>query len=438
MNGTLAATIRVRAAKTAILGCVLFVISTLPHHTSSAAEAPVPLGTTASFAVLAGTRVTNSGQSIIWGNVGVSPGTNVGGFPSGAIRGTNHINNATARTAQTNLTTAYNDAAGRPNTPVFISGDIGGSTLTPGLYAATSSLEISSADLTLDAQGDPTAVFIFQIISTFTTAPGRKVILSGGARAANIFWQVGDSADIGANSVVAGNILANQTITFGARASLDGRALARMGEVVLNANVITTPLGGTTNDLSLDVAILTPITLNPQTGLFEQTIRANNSSTNAVNALAVLIRGLPSDARVYNASGTDPFGTPFVAQPVAVNPGESVDFVIEYYRANRQPLTQPTFSPAATTARPRPPKGEVISVDRTVQLQSGRFLIEFTATVGRRYLVQYSPDMAAWTNANPTITAAADRVQWLDDGPPKTVSPPSGLGSRFYRVFELP
>jgi hypothetical protein len=408
------------------------------HQHLVAAEAPVPLGTNVSFAVLAGTRVTNSGSTVIIGNLGVSPGTNVGGFPPGTVRGTTHRNSATARNAQTNLTTAYNDAAGRANTPVFVSGDIGGSTLTPGLYASASSLEISSGDLTLDAQGDPTAVFIFQIISTFTIAPGRQVILVGGARAANIFWQIGDSADLGPNSVMAGNILANQSITFGSRASLDGRALARMGEVVLNANVIATPLGGTTNDLALDVVILTPITLNPQTGLFEQTIRAINGSTGAVESLAVLIRGLPSDARVYNASGIDSLGTPFVAQPVPVNPGETVDFLIEYYRANRQTITQPIFSPAATTVRPRNPAGQVITVDRNVQLADGRFLIEFTATAGRQYLVQYSPDMASWTNANPAVTAPADRVQWLDDGPPKTVSRPSSLGSRFYRVFELP
>jgi hypothetical protein len=408
------------------------------HQHLVAAEAPVPLGTNVSFAVLAGTRITNVGQTVIVGSVGVSPGTNVGGFPPGTIHGATHRNNTTARNAQTNLTTAYNDAASRAGTPVFLSGDIGGSTLTPGLYTSTSSLEISSGDLTLDAQGDPTAVFLFQIISTFTIAPGRQIILTGGARAANVFWQVGDSAGFGANSFVAGNLLVNQSIAFGARATLDGRALARMGEVALNANVITTPLGGTTNDLALDVAILTPITLNPQTGLFEQTIRASNGSTGAVAALAVLVRGLPSDTRVYNASGTDSSGIPFVAQPLPVATGESVDFLIEYYRTNRQTFTQPTFSPAATTARPRTPAGEVITVDRSVQLASGRFLIEFTTAPGRRYLVQYSPDMASWTNANPTITAPADRVQWLDDGPPKTISPPGGLGSRFYRVFELP
>jgi hypothetical protein len=408
------------------------------HQDLLAAEAPVPLGTNTGFAVLAGTRVTNSGQTVIIGNVGVSPATNVTGFPPGIVQGTIHRSTPAADTAQTNLTAAYNDAASRANVPIFVSGDIGGSTLTPGLYTSTSSLDISSGDLTLDAQGDPTAVFIFQILSTFTIGPDRRINLIGGARAANIFWQIGDSADLGMSSFVAGNLLVNQSITFGARASLDGRALARMGEVALNANVITTPLGGATNDLPLDVAILTSITLNPQTGLFEQTIRASNSSTNVVEALAVLIRGLPSDAKVYNASGIDSLGRPFVAQPMPVNPGESVDFVIEYYRANRQAITQPIFSPAATTVRPRTPAGEVISVDRSVELSSGRFLIEFTATAGRQYLVQYSPDMATWTNANPTITAPANRVQWLDDGPPKTVSRPGGPGSRFYRVFELP
>jgi hypothetical protein len=136
------------------------------------------------------------------------------------------------------LTTAYNDAAGRIIGAIALAGNLGGQTLTPGLYKSTSSLEISSGDLTLDAQGDVNAVFIFQMASTLTTTVGRQVILSGGARAANVFWQVGSSATLGTASVFKGNILAMASITVTTGAIVEGRLLARTAAVTLDFNVI--------------------------------------------------------------------------------------------------------------------------------------------------------------------------------------------------------
>lgn len=208
---------------------------------SSANQAPLVLGAAANFAVLAGSTVANTGLTTVKGNLGLSPGSAVTGFPPGIVNGNEFVADTTADQAKLDLTTAYNDAAGRTVAPVTIAGNIGGMTLAPGLYKSTSSLEISSGDLTLDAQGDANAVFIFQIASTLTTTAGRQVILSGGAKAANIFWQVGTSATLGTTSVFKGTIMADQSITLTTGATLEGRALTRVAAVILQANVITIP-----------------------------------------------------------------------------------------------------------------------------------------------------------------------------------------------------
>jgi len=165
----------------------------------------------------------------------------VTGFPPGLVNGTIHAGDPAAAVAQLDLTTAYNDAAGRTVGAITVAGNLGGQTLTPGLYKSTSSLEISSGDLTLDARGDANAVFIFQMGSTLTTTTGRQVILAGGAKAANIFWQVGSSATLGTTSVFKGNILALTSITVTTGAAVEGRLLARNGAVTLGANVVTIP-----------------------------------------------------------------------------------------------------------------------------------------------------------------------------------------------------
>ncbi len=161
-----------------------------------AAQPPVGLGTTTSFAVLAGTTVTNTGPSVISGNLGVSPGTAVTGFPPGkVINGTQHKADAVALQAQSDLTTAYTDAAGRTPATV-VSKDLGGQTLAPGVYKAASAMGLTGT-VTLDGHSDPNAVFIFQAGSTLITASSSTVKLIGGAQACNVFWQVGSSATLG-------------------------------------------------------------------------------------------------------------------------------------------------------------------------------------------------------------------------------------------------
>lgn len=209
--------------------------------TSACGQAPVALGAADNFVVLAGSTVTSTGVTSVTGDLGVSPGTAVTGFPPGTIIGAQHAGDPTAAQGVADLTTAYDDAAGRTLCAVTVAGNIGGSTLTPGLYKSTSSLEISSGDLTLDAQGDPDAVFIFQMASTLTTTAGRQVIMTGGAKSTNVFWQVGTSATLGTTSAFQGTIMADQAITLDTGATLNGRALARIAAVSLDANTIVKP-----------------------------------------------------------------------------------------------------------------------------------------------------------------------------------------------------
>ncbi len=213
-----------------------------PVPLQTTVQAAVSLAGSASLALIAGSAISNTGATNVTGDMALSPGTSIGGFPPGKLTGTLHINDAIATQSKLDLTAAYNDAAGRTCTDIVtLSGNIGGLTLTPGLYKSTSSLAISSGDLTFDAKGNANAVFIIQIASSFTTTSGRQVILAGGALASNIFWQVGSSATFGTTSVMKGTVMVMQSITFDTGASIEGRGLARTGAVVMEGNTIVNP-----------------------------------------------------------------------------------------------------------------------------------------------------------------------------------------------------
>jgi hypothetical protein len=200
----------------------------------------VPLGTDATFAVLASSTVTNSGLTIVTGDVGVSPGTAIVGFGPGAgsvVGGSIHAGDPTAAQAQLDLTVAYNNAAGRAISGA-VPADIGGMTIPPGVWRAPVSLAITG-NVTLDGQNNPNAVFIFQAASTLTTATNSSVTLIRLANPCNVFWQVGSSASLTTASVFSGNILAQASISLGTGATVNGRLLARTGAVTLLSNIVT-------------------------------------------------------------------------------------------------------------------------------------------------------------------------------------------------------
>jgi hypothetical protein len=227
---------------------------------AQSAQAPVGLGTAGSFAVLAGSTVTNTGPSVISGDVGVSPGSAITGFPPGiVVNGVFHAADAVAAQAQADLTTAYNDAAGR--SPVTAVGpELGGLTLAPGVYGG-GTLELTGT-LTLDAEGDPEAVFIFQAASTLITASSSSVDLINGADPCNVFWQVGSSATLGTDSDFVGTVMALTSITAETGATVEGRLLARNGAVTLDTNRITRPECDTTTPPTTP-PVIPPIVIPP-------------------------------------------------------------------------------------------------------------------------------------------------------------------------------
>jgi hypothetical protein len=183
--------------------------------------------------------VTNTGASVLNGDLGLSPGTAVTGFPPGLVHGTTHVADAAALQAQSDLTTGYNVAAAE-QPPQPVTGDLGGQTLTRGVYNSATSLGLTGA-LTLDGQGDPSSVWVFQAGSTLTTASASQVNLINGASPCNVYWQIGSSATLGTGSTFQGSILALQSISVTTNVTVQGRVLARNGAVTLDTDMITRP-----------------------------------------------------------------------------------------------------------------------------------------------------------------------------------------------------
>ncbi|MCX5068144.1 ice-binding family protein [Micromonospora lupini] len=238
------------ASALTLVGATTVLVIVAGPPSASAAESPVPLGTAADFAVLAGTTVTNTGLSVVTGDLGVSPGTAVTGFPPGQLNGAIHSNDGPAVQAKSDLAVAYNNAASRTTTDV-VATELGGTTKTTGVYESAGGTFTLAGDLTLDAEGDPNAVFIFKTTTTLITGASSTVNLINGAQSCNVFWQVGSSVTLGANSLFRGNLLTFTSITVGAALEVDGRAMAINGAVTMDTDTVTRSTCAEPGELSI-------------------------------------------------------------------------------------------------------------------------------------------------------------------------------------------
>jgi hypothetical protein len=212
----------------------------VPDNEFSTVTAP-DLGSAANYAVLAGSTVTNAGLTVVNGNIGLYPGIAVTGFGPGICNGTIAVYpDPVVATAKLDLTSAYNDLDGRTG-GTMISPELGGTTLTSGVYYSAAGTLALTGDLTLDAQGAANAVFIFQAATTLVTAANSSIILVNGAQAENVYWQIGSSGTIGANTIFKGTMIALASITISNGVTIDGRALTQVAAISLDTNVITKP-----------------------------------------------------------------------------------------------------------------------------------------------------------------------------------------------------
>jgi hypothetical protein len=214
---------------------VLMLICMLSTGSLCWAQATAPsLGSAAKFAVLGSSTVTNGGPTVITGNLGVAPGTSITGFPPGTVNGAIDAGDLVALVAQANATKAYAALKAETCMTPLTGQDLGGMTLSPGVYCFTSSAQLTG-QLTLNGNG----VYVFQIGSTLTTAASSSVVLTNGALCGNVFWQVGSSATLGATNAFVGSILALASDTVGASTSIAGRVIALTAAVTLDTDNIT-------------------------------------------------------------------------------------------------------------------------------------------------------------------------------------------------------
>jgi Ice-binding-like len=296
------------SARLVCLVLLATMLATTPFRAAFAQIAP-PLGTAQSFAVLGSSTVTNTGPTVITGDLGVSPGTAVTGFPPGIVTGgTIHAADAVAAEAQANNTTAYNELAGQACNFNYTGEDLGGKTLVPGVYCFSSSAQLTGT-LTLDAGGDANAVWVFQIGSTLTTASASSVVIINGGQPCNVFWQIGSSATLGTNTTFIGNILALTSITLTTDVKVSGRALAQNGAVTMDSNTVSLSTCGVPPVTPVPPTLgkaFSPATIAPG-GVSTLTITLSNPDASVATLSSLLVDTLPTGV-VTNSTPTNTCG----------------------------------------------------------------------------------------------------------------------------------
>ncbi len=348
--------------------------------TSLAAEAPIELGTTASYAVLAGSTVTNTDPSVINGDVGLSPGPAITGFPPGTINGVTHISDAEAIQAKTDLVAAYDDAAGRtPATAVDV--ELGGTTLQPGVYVGPT-LEITGT-LTLDGGGAADSVFVLKSNDTLITAGASEVSLINGAQACNVFWKVSESATLGASSDFIGTVLAGKSVTVGNDVDIQGRLLAQTAAVTLINDRITVP--ECDEDLPATTTTATPTTATPTT-VTPTTAPATTSTLPVTTTTAepgttttlpvTTTTAAPATTTTLPATTTTPATTapattlPATTVPVTTIPGTTVPAPVTTVPVETIPGTTEPIVTSTTSSLPATPTTAVLQVTTTAPASS--------------------------------------------------------------------
>jgi hypothetical protein len=387
----------------------LLVVLASPASAASYEDA-VGLGTADPYSVLAGSTVTNTGPTTLSGELGVSPGNAITGFPPGLAGGAIHAGDANAASAQSSLTTAYLDAESRAPTGTSLRSALAGGTFLAGVYNASSSLDVSGA-VTLDGEGDPNAVFIFQVSASLTTASSTSIVLTGNTQACNVFWQVGASTTLGTGNSFAGTVMALTSISVGTGTTVAGRALARNGAVTLDNNVFSDPACVTT-------PTTTSVTATPATAGGTTTVTATVAAPGAATptgtvtftadgavvgtatigpdgtATLTLPVGTPGD--VVIAAGYDGFGsyapsasapTVLTVAPAAVVPAAPVDTTAPAAPAAAGSTTTDSTATSQRLANSGPVPVGVLSAGAAALILSGLVLTRFAARGPRRAVV---------------------------------------------------
>ena len=316
----------------------MLAMSTAPS--AFAAEAPVNLGSAGTYSVLAGQTVTNTGSTTIASDLGTSPGTAITGFPPGLISGKVHLADGPALLAQNDLATAYDNAACRQPIEI-LDADLSGRTLVSGVYATNTDLGVTG-NVTLDGQGDPDSVWIFQIGSALNTSVDSSVNLINGANACNIYWQVGSSATLGTRSDFKGSIMALTSVSVNTDSTVEGRVLARNGSVTLDNNVILEP----NCDSSIPEEEETP-TPDPT----DPPVDNPEPPTEPTDPPVVPVEPEPTDPPVVSPEPTDPP----VESPEPTDPAEPTDPSVpspEPTDPSEEPVNTPEDETPLETAPP--------------------------------------------------------------------------------------